>query len=67
MYFSAFSLASCAEHQCPLWEDHDSAGLSWAAASSISTRPLFFKVFLENESKPGANGLFNLSSITENA
>jgi len=36
--------------------------LSRAIASSISTAPLFKKVFLQSETHPGAKSLFSLSS-----
>lgn len=65
MYFSAFPSASCAEHQCPLWEDHDSAAVSEAAAPSTSPRPLFLEELLENETKYEARDHFTLSSITQ--
>lgn len=62
MYFSAFHSASCAEHQCPLWEDHDSAAVSKAAVPSTSTHPLFLEELLENEIKCGARDRFTLST-----
>lgn len=65
MYFSAFPSASCAEHQCPLWEDHDSAAVSEAAAPSTSTRLLFLEDLLENETNSVARDHFTLSSVTQ--
>lgn len=54
MYFSAFPSASCAEHQCPLWEVHDPAGLVRSNGLSLFfyMSTLFLKSVLREETHP---------------
>lgn len=62
MYFSVFPSASCAEHQCPLWEDHGSAGLLQGTSFEYFYTSTLQKAIFDSETHRGAKSPFSFSS-----